>query len=453
MKYTIFQIILILILQAGCSKNTSCSVEGEYRCNGSVIEGCANKKWVKITDCNELGQICEEKETYGMTVANCTNAINKSDDDENANGDKSCTKYGEYRCSGDIIESCINNVWVEIMDCDKDDKICVETDSAMTGVTCEEKNQIQDNDETTDTDIEYSDELNSSDNDNEAPDNEFDPENPGYNIELNFIEMNLESKNNMVIGFVMKTAREDISSGKTEFPDNLDTCKIVKDTIYTPECGSDEDCALEQKCLPMEDYSGNPIANSERCVTPDRESMDVGPIKVSGFSSGTETFLFEKDDTVYKLNGEGDGSIEEDMIAYNSEYVVSANDPTPADLGSFSGRFNMGNELKLTSHTVTDGKININTTQPLKFSWTPGGKGGYIRINVFTADAEVECFVKDNGEFTIPDEFSSKLKYGNFYYENMLSMSRSYESKISGENVTVGTISHEQMIIYFIVVD
>jgi hypothetical protein len=118
---------------------------------------------------------------------------------------------------------------------------------------------------------------------NEVPD-EFDPSNPGYTVEFFFADINMMgSPTAMIAGYVMKTAREDLDEEYEGPTYMIDTCVLGEEPPREPECESDADCAPEQKCVPDYDDQGNPEPNTEHCATPDRESLDVGPIKIKGF--------------------------------------------------------------------------------------------------------------------------------------------------------------------------
>jgi len=288
---------------------------------------------------------------------------------------------------------------------------------------------------------------------------EFNPENPGYAVDFFFMDMAMMGQPNaMIIGTVMKAAREDLD--EEEVVDTaLDTCVFGESIPSVPECESDADCAPEQKCVPDYDNdSGEPVENTEHCATPDRETLDVGPIVISGFAAGPQTFLFEPNDAVYKLNGEGDGSVDPALMTYDIDYSLSADNPTPEDFDPFTGTYKMPVALTLTSHETVAGQMGdaivLDTNGPVKFEWTGNGGNGYVEINITAAatvnqQVSISCKVIDDGEFEIPAEITSQLVFGTGQFAammNMLIMTRHAEGPMSGESITSGTISAEQMI-------
>jgi len=286
----------------------------------------------------------------------------------------------------------------------------------------------------------------------------FNPEDPGYTVDFIFLDSAMMGNPMVAImGYVMKAAREDLD--KEDVVDTaLDTCVFGESIPSVPECESDADCAPEQKCVPDYDDSGNPEPGTEHCATPDRESLDIGPIIVSGFSSGPQTFLFEPNDAVYKLDGQGDGSVDPALMTYDVEYSLSAENPTPEDLDPFNATYKMPVALKLTSHETVAGQMGdaiiIDTTKPVKFEWTGNGGEGYVEINITAAanmneQVSVSCKVIDDGEFEIPAGITSQLVFGTGQFAammNMLIMTRHAEGPMAGESITTGTLSAEQMI-------
>ena len=294
---------------------------------------------------------------------------------------------------------------------------------------------------------------------NDADEGEvFNPEDPGYAVDFFFIDMAMMNQpNTIIIGTVMKAAREDLD--EEEVVDTaLDTCVLGESIPRVPECASDEDCAPEQKCVPEYNDSGSPIENSEHCATPDRETLDVGPIVVSGFAGGPQTFLFEPNDAVYKLDGQGDGSVDPSLITYDVDYALSAENPTPEDLDPFNGTYRMPPALQLVAHETVPGQMGdaivIDTNGPVKLEWTGNGGNGYVEINITAAatlneQVSISCKAIDDGEFEIPAELTSQLTFGTGQFiamMNMLIMTRHAEGPMSGESITAGTIKAEQMI-------
>ena len=287
---------------------------------------------------------------------------------------------------------------------------------------------------------------------------EFNPEDPGYTVDFFFVDMAMMGQPTaMIAGYVMKTAREDLDE-EDVVDTALDTCVFGESIPSVPECETNEDCAPEQVCVPDYDDSGNPEPGTEHCETPDRESLDIGPIVISGFAAGPQTFLFEPNDAVYKLNGEGDGSVDPALITYDVEYLLSAENPTPEDLDPFTGSYKMPIALQLTSHETVAGQMGdaivIDSAQPVKFQWTGNDGNGYVEINLTAAAnvnsvVSVSCKVIDDGEFEIPQEFTSQMIFGTGQLAammNMLIMTRHAEGPMAGESISKGTFSAEQMI-------
>ena len=315
-------------------------------------------------------------------------------------------------------------------------------------------------------DVEFPDEEEYEETPDEEEDEivEFDPDDPGYTVEFVFLDMFMMGEPmNMIVGYVMKTAREDLKEDEKTVSQPLNTCVMGESAPRVPECYSHEDCAPEQECHPRTDRDGNPIPDSERCITPDRESLDVGPIIISGFADGPQTFLYEPGDQVYKLNGQGDGSVDPSLMTYSTDYGLYAENPTPPDLDSFSGEFYLGSKLELTSHQVVQGDmfpgIQLNVHEPMTFTWTPSGMDGVVEINISAAQnlnnvVNVSCLVEDNGEFTIPHEFASQLIFGSgpmVSMINMLTISRDSSSYISGETISSGKIGLDQILLVNII--
>ena len=298
------------------------------------------------------------------------------------------------------------------------------------------------------------------------PTNGFDTEHPGYTVEFNIIDIDMMGQGqSMAIGYFMKTAREDLE--EEEVVDvTLDTCDMGESSPRVPKCSSNDDCAPEQECVPEYDsQSGQAIENSEHCETPGRASLDVGPVEIAGFNGGPYPFAYEPGDQVYKMNGTGDGSIDRSLIAYGVDYTIRGENMIPDDLNSLSATFRMPPALQLIEPAATEGgtfgaAIAIDNTQPLKFVWEGNGGQGYIDITITAAQSlnntvSVTCKVIDDGEFTVPEEFASQLIFGGggdgmmdqmLAMMNMIIFDRHTESPITGDGISVGRVSSEQLI-------
>ena len=294
---------------------------------------------------------------------------------------------------------------------------------------------------------------------------EFDIENPGYTVEFNIIDIDMMGQGqSMAIGYFMRTAREDLEEGEVEDV-TLDTCVMGESSPRVPKCSSKADCAPEQECVLETDNNGQPIENSEHCETPNRASLDVGPVQIAGFNGGPYPFAYEPGDQVYKMNGTGDGSIDRSLIAYGVDYQILGENMIPDDLKSLSATFRMPPMLQLIEPATTEGgmfgaAIAIDNSKPLKFVWEGNGGQGYIDITITAAQSlantvSVTCKVIDDGEFTVPEEFASQLVFGGggdgmmdqmLAMMNMVIFDRHAESPITGDGISVGRVSSEQLI-------
>ena len=301
------------------------------------------------------------------------------------------------------------------------------------------------------------------------PQDGFDTENPGWTVEFNIIDLEMMGQGqSMAVGYFMRTAREDLEENEVEDV-TLDTCVIGESSPRVPSCTSKADCAPEQECVP-EYNNGQPIENSEHCETPNRASIDVGPVEIAGFNDGPYTFAFEPGDQLYKINGTGDGSIDRSIIAYDAEYTISATDLIPDDLKSLSAKFTMPPALSLIEPVMIEGgmfgaAVEVDNTKPLVFKWESNGGKGYIDITIMAAQAltnvvSVTCKVKDDGEFTVPEEFTSQLVFGGggdgmmdqmLGMMNMITMDRHSEAPITGDGISSGRVSSEQLVMISVV--
>lgn len=305
---------------------------------------------------------------------------------------------------------------------------------------------------------------------NTTPEN-FNPENPGYFVEFMIIDVNMANQpQTMAIGYFMKAAREDLNPHSFD-ESTLDTCTFGEAVESVPQCASKDDCAPEQDCVPEYDDNGNAYPNSEHCETLGRESLDVGPVMISGFNGGPYQFAFEPGDQAYKLNGTGDGSIPGDMIAYGVDYTISGENMLPEDLTSLSATFTMPPSFAISEpapQTNTAGGfgdiINVTPGEPLTIKWAGNNGFGYIDVNFVVMKSLMEqvsitCRMIDDGEFTIPAEYTSEMQLsqggdsGNPFGDmlgmmNIITVNRHVESPITGKGITAGSFSAEQMVLY-----
>lgn len=306
---------------------------------------------------------------------------------------------------------------------------------------------------------------------NTTPEN-FNPENPGYFVEFIIADINMANQpQTLATGYFMKAAREDLNPHAGVDESTFDTCTFGESVENVPQCTSKADCAPEQDCVPEYDSnSGQAIANSEHCETPGRESLDVGPVMVSGFNGGPYQFAYEPGDQAYKLNGTGDGSIPADMIAYGVDYTITGENMLPDDLDSLSATFTMPPSFAIVEPAPqpnTSGGfgdiINVTPGEPLTLKWAGNNGQGYIDVNFMVMKSLMEqvaitCRMVDDGEFTVPAEFTTEMRLSeadssNPFGEmlgmmNMITVNRHVEARITGKGITAGTFSAEQMVLY-----
>ncbi len=285
----------------------------------------------------------------------------------------------------------------------------------------------------------------------------FDPEHPGYNVFFQIMTMEVfGNPMAMAFGLIMKTAREDLETTEEEKPE-VDTCVFVAggDTP-TPSCTSKDDCAPEQECLPETDNNGKPVPGTERCVTPNRESLDRGPVIIEGFVGGPATFLYEPNDKVYKLNGTGDGSIDMALLTFNATYELSGEGQD--DLAAFSSSVFLPPSLALVSPEPTTGgtlpfpTITINPSADLTIEWAEPNPDGTMDLTVTGEQGSVVCRVKDDGEFVVPADLLSQVQFGvgfNMMANNLI-LDRKYTEPMTGSSITAGTFNTEEMVMYII---
>ncbi len=292
----------------------------------------------------------------------------------------------------------------------------------------------------------------------ELPDNDnaggFNPENPGYNIMFQIMTMDIfgQQQSGMAFGVFMKTAREDlIPAEETSVP--VDTCEFRTAVTNTPTCATKEDCAPEQECVPDTDRDGKPVAGTEHCATPNRASLDMGPVTISGFAAGDQTFAFEPNDKIYKLNGTGDGSIDLALLAYGVPYTL--NGAGKDDLGAFTGTMNFYQQLQLTAPEKQPGSgsiplpsIPVELTKDTLFTWSGANPGGTIQMTISGKQGSVFCNLNDDGEYTVPLSLISQIQWGTGFEAmgNMFLIERKNSGTITGGNVTVGSFTAQQMI-------
>lgn len=335
----------------------------------------------------------------------------------------------------------------------------------------EPANDSDQTEEPAETDEEPVEEPDDQPAENTTPEN-FNPENPGYFVEFIIADINMANQpQTLATGYFMKAAREDLNPHAGVDESTFDTCTFGESIENVPQCTSKADCAPEQDCVPSYDsQSGQAIANSEHCETPGRESLDVGPITVSGFNGGPYQFAYEPGDQAYKLNGTGDGTIPAEMIAYGVDYTISGENMLPDDLDSLSATFSMPPSFAILEPVPQPNAsggfgdiINVTPGQPLTIKWVGNNGLGYIDVNFMVMKSLMEqvaitCRMVDDGEFTVPAEFTSEMQlsqgdsgspFGDMLgMMNMITVNRHVEAPITGKGITAGTFSAEQMVLY-----
>ena len=276
----------------------------------------------------------------------------------------------------------------------------------------------------------------------------------GYTIAFTIGGMSLMgSPVTLATGYVMAVAREDL------IPNDEET--ITGECVFlegppkaVKTCDSDADCPEDQRCRPRTDSRGNPIPDSDRCITLNRESLDVGPITISGFTSGTETFLFEPNDKVYKLNGQGDGKVDGSLMAYDTDYVVAGPEtPTVEGLGQFGATGHLSTQLNLTEPAPVSGgmmpSIPIDPAQDLILKWTKSDPKLLVSINLTGETGYIACRVADTGEVTVSKDLLSQMTFatGMMAVQNTLEMIRHTKIPFTGEGVKAGTLDMEQRLL------
>lgn len=278
----------------------------------------------------------------------------------------------------------------------------------------------------------------------------------GYNVFFQVMTMfTFGQPMAMSFGAIMKTAREELGPDDEDTPLPVDTCEFSTGATETPtpECTSDDECAPEQKCLADTDNNGNPIAGTESCKTPGRESLDRGPIIVTGFIGGPVTFLYEPNDQVYKKDGTGDGQIDIALLAFNLEYSLAGEGQE--GLKAFSGTVYMPPSLELTHPELKPGSgsmpfpaAEIDPTKDVLIKWSQANPGAEMDLTLTGESGSVVCRVSDDGEFTIPVELVSQITFGTGFnaFANNIILDRKFSENMEGDNVTAGRFTAEEMI-------
>ncbi|MBN2495731.1 MAG: PPC domain-containing protein [Deltaproteobacteria bacterium] len=79
--------------------------DGETRCDGDVVQTCADGAWGDTQDCAATGQTCDDSGADAVCVGEtCTN--------------------GETRCDGNVVQTCTDHAWVDTEDCETSGQVC-----------------------------------------------------------------------------------------------------------------------------------------------------------------------------------------------------------------------------------------------------------------------------------------------------------------------------------------
>lgn len=284
----------------------------------------------------------------------------------------------------------------------------------------------------------------------------FDPEQPGVHLFLTLgsVFMMGQSMELALAGF-MPTAREDFEPEPAGDEIPLDTCIVVEEQSPTPSCAGDEDCAPEQECLPETDDGGNPIAGTERCVTP-RELMDVGPMTVEGFATGPIEFAYNPGQSgAYTAPG-SDGTLEPGTLAFDQTYSFHGAGDAGQGLGAFSGEVHLPAALELTAPPLVDlampGMVGIEATggQELSLEWSGGAGGGTLRLNLTGGSEQggsIDCRVADDGAFAIPAAMVEAAGLADMAMLNMVTLTREGEGTAAGEGLTFHAVGVLQTLV------
>jgi len=98
--------------------------------------------------------------------------------------------------------------------------------------------------------------------------------------------------------------------------------------------------------------------------------------------------------------------------------------------------------------------IELDMTQPLTFKWTGNEGEGYLEMTItamlnMDTSVSVSCTVADDGEFTVPAEYSSQLIFGTGMMAqmgSMFSITRKSKSPFSGDTISYGKFGSDQIL-------
>ncbi|MCK5809106.1 hypothetical protein KAH37_08995 [bacterium] len=286
--------------------------------------------------------------------------------------------------------------------------------------------------------------------DEDGSDTGFNPDDPGYSVVFTVSPLAFMGNDmGIAAGGISISAREDFGKEEDSFP-AIDSCEFRAKVEHVKECLSSDDCAPEQVCEPDTNASGDPIANSDRCVTKN-PALDVGPVTIAGFNSGPITFVFQGADKGYAQEGSGEAEIDMSLIAFNTEYTLVGEAETVDDLGRFEGTSYMPERFIITEPVTVAGTsfpfmvIKNKTAFSLKWTGTDGKTP--VNITLTGENGSLVCQVNDDGEFTVSEADMMPLllaadqdMVGMKIPSNQLEVQKISKGVVSGDGVTRGEL-------------
>ncbi len=289
----------------------------------------------------------------------------------------------------------------------------------------------------------------------DAPVGEFDPDNPGYNVSFQIVKMNaMGTESFMSFGVIKPAAREDFKPyGSADLP--ADTCAFYATQDTGPECKKDEDCASEQTCVFEKDDEGNVEEDSGKCVTK-VAPFDAGVVEISGFADGSKNYLYSGNGA-YKIDGQGDGSIDPVILAYDKNYELKGSASGTELIGAFSSKAHFPPNFLLTSPEAKPNGFNMPSIDMKQgaeaaFSWNDTNPDMTVEIVLSGGNGQVKCSVINDGQFTIPADVMSQFQLGTGWgaLTNTIQFALRDRRRIIGENITVGYFTAEQLFIVMV---
>lgn len=284
----------------------------------------------------------------------------------------------------------------------------------------------------------------------------FDPDNPGIHFffTLGAVTMMSQPMELAAAGF-MPAAREDFEPEPAPPEIPVDSCVVAEEQPDAPSCAGEQDCAPEQDCLPETDDGGNPIAGTERCVTP-RELLDVGPMTVEGFASGPMDLAYNPGQSgAYTAPG-SDGTLPAGTLAFDTNYAFHGAGDASVGLGAFSGELYLPAALELTSPPLVElgmpGMFGVeaDASQDLALEWSGASGSGALTVNLVGGSeggASIDCRVTDDGAFAIPAAMVQAAGLADMAFLNMVTIMREGEGTASGDGITYHAVDALQSLV------